>query len=327
MGTEQENTGLSETELTEAEEKALYASAFNAISKGVPMEIEEEQKTPESTPEPQETQPEPENTAASPAANETPKEESAPQPVLPEDIHKRLKELEEERDRLKHERDSAKGRAIAFQNKSEQALQELQRQRAAQQTASQPSAQKSKIKDSEEWKLLQENDPVTARLLENFREETLRQAEEIARSNVKTAIEPFEQTFNRQESQKAQEELYKLVPNLDEVKESEPYKEWWFAQDESVHNLGFNPKGVYRIMQLYAADMNSTHGAKKEEPAPVANTPAPVVIPAVVNDIQKERERKLQGQGVTSKTTAPPTELSDEALFNKAYKDNLRRIK
>src|SRR5690349_4988996 len=98
MGTEQENTGLSD-----AEEMALYKQAFNAISKGEAVEDNvAEPVKPEETPEDEPAANETDPPAAEVAATETPKDESAPQVTLPEDIVKRLKELEEERDRLKH---------------------------------------------------------------------------------------------------------------------------------------------------------------------------------------------------------------------------------
>jgi hypothetical protein len=290
MGTEQENQGLSE----QFDENEIFKKAFESSLKGA---VQEEKKVEVQPEEPPVEEVEQTEVAATDNAAEQAASEAAQDPV--DDLKARLAALEKERDERakeaaewKQKYKSDEGRVAAFQRRA----QELERQlRTPKQDTKPAEPTKLKVEESEEWRNLQEIDPAMARLLKNSVEEAVRQAEEKARLAAEAATKP----------------LY-------EERETEY---------ESVKNLGYSAKGVYRIMQLYEADMRAIYGAPEQEAKTEAEKPAdnkPQAAPQVAA-IQKERERKVQAQGVAAKTVATPTELSDEEIFKRAYNSNLAK--
>lgn len=322
MGTEQENQGLSE----QFDENEIFKQAFESSLKGA---VQEEKKVEVQPEEPPVEEVEQTEVAATDNAAEQAASEAAQDPV--DDLKARLAALEKERDERakeaaewKQKYKSDEGRVAAFQRRA----QELERQlRTPKQDTKPAEPTKLKVEESEEWRNLQEIDPAMARLLKNSVEEAVRQAEEKARLAAEAATKPLYEERETEYERRERDELYRLVPNLDAVKSSETYAQWFNDQDESVKNLGYSAKGVYRIMQLYEADMRAIYGAPEQEAKTEAEKPVdnkPQAAPQVAA-IQKERERKVQAQGVAAKTVATPTELSDEEIFKRAYNSNLAK--
>lgn len=329
MGTEQENEGLSE-----AETNKLFKSIYGSLLEGKDPEVGEQPK-PEETPAPQveatetvETEfaatQEQTEVAAENNGQETSEAEPQEQDNLPEAIKNRLKELEEvarERDQLRHRLKSDEGRVAAFQRKASE-LERLLREKTAKQETVQSNA-KLKVEESEEWRTLQESDPVLARLLKNSVEEAVRQAEEKARLAAEAATKPLYEERETEYERREREKLYQLVPNLDEVRSSPTYAQWFDVQDDAIKNLGYSAEGVYRIMQLYDADMRAQLAAleaKAGKPAPQPQVPNPKATA-----IEEERKRRAQAQGVASKTQAAPVELDDEAYYKKVFSQHINK--
>lgn len=331
MGTEQETEGLSE-----AEANKLFKNVFGSfVNSKDPVIESNEQPTPESAPvvtnEAEATETEAASTDAAQESEtpETQQETTDPYESLPETIRNRIKELEDaakERDLLRHRLKSDEGRVAAHQRKANE-LERLLREKTAK--AQETTTQKLKVEESEEWRTLSESDPVLARLIKTTMEESVRQAKEEARVAAEAATKPLYEERETEYERREREELYKLVPNLDEVKSSPLYAEWFETQDESVKNLGYSARGVYRIMQLYDADMRARFGAGEQasqEPAKVTdNKPAPAAPNQKVAAIEEERKRRAQTQGVASKTQSAPVELNDEDYYKKVFNQHINK--
>lgn len=315
MGTEQETQGLSE-----AEANKLFKNIYGSLLDGKDPEMPEQ--PPESTPAPASSS-EPTAVQEEEAPPETaPNTEDQPDELesVPEAIRNRIKELEEaarERDHLRHRLKSDEGRVAAHQRKANE-LERLLREKTAKQEA---PDKKLKVEESEEWRTLQESDPVLARLLKTSVEDAVRQAREEARLAAEAATKPLYDERESEYERRERSELYQLVPNLDEVKASPLYAEWFEAQDESVKNLGYSARGVYRIMQLYDTDMRQRFGATE-----AAVESKPQVAPnQKVAAIETERARRAQAQGVASKTQAAPQELSDEDYYKRVFDQHINK--
>ena len=69
-------------------------------------------------------------------------------------------------------------------------------------------------------------------------EEAARQAREEALGAVEAATKPLYIERETEYECREREELYRLVPNLDEVKASPVYEEWFLSQPDDIKNLG-----------------------------------------------------------------------------------------
>lgn len=331
MGTEQETEGLND----QIDADAIFREVYEASLKGTHPDYSKIDKKPEETPAEPEAQSEEQQETVeqeAPAAQteaattgtvpESPEELRARLATLEKEVNERAREAAEWKQKYK----SDEGRVAAFQRRAqelERALREKPREQPKPATES-----KLKVEESEEWRTLQESDPVLARLLKNSVEEAVRQAEEKARLAAEAATKPLYEERESEYERRERDELYKLVPNLDEVKSSPLYAEWFESQDDGIKNLGYSARGVYRIMQLYDADMRARFAAleaaeQAAKPAETGNKP--ITAAPQVTAIQKERERKVQSQGVGGKVTATPNELSDEEIFARAYNANLAK--
>lgn len=328
MGTEQENEGLND----EFDADAIFKAVYEASLKGTQPDFGKIEKQPEESPV-AETPAEPQKEEEPPvAATEAAKEpEKDPLADLPEDVRNRILALEkaaEERAReaaeWKQKYKSDEGRVAAFQRRAQELERKLQ-EKPKQQEQAKPESIKLKVEESEEWRALSESDPVLAKLWKNSLEEVARQAKEQAVSEARAAIKPLYEERELEYHSREEQKLRQMVPNLDEVVQSDVYADWYSRQPKSIQDMANSSADeAFRVLKMYAMDMQERYGAPVEtQPAPVQPTAA--ATPATTAKIQQERERKLQSQGVGGKVTATPNELSDEEIFKRAYNSNLSK--
>jgi len=326
-GTEQNQNGLTD------DNEDLYDLAFQSTLQRKPFEIKE---TKEEVVESEGTAAEDTEVTAATTTEENEstgtETEAGEDPLagLPENIRNIILQKEKEIEAArraelewKQKYKSDEGRIAALQRQKQEYERVL---RERNQTAPQPAGQerKSKVEETEEWKVLQESDPALAKLFKMSLEESTRQAEERAEARAKAALEPLykEREFSFQEQKRAR--LNQWVPDLPQIVQDPNYAEWFEAQPEGVQRMADgSAEEIATVIRLFATDRPDLFAPPQQTQQQQTETKRPATSAQNVDKLTQERQRKVQVQGVTGKVTPTPAEMSEDDMFKLAFKNNL----
>lgn len=232
-------------------------------------------------------------------------------------IRGNIEQLIQQNQQLEHQYKSVNGRLAAYQRRYEDAQKEAvkykqqltappQGQSAA---ASKNSPSLNKIEEDPDLKLLADTDEHLARVILK-REEALRQEIESMKNVLNENLSPLRQQFQYQQQQSELQKLKQIVPNVEEIFRHSAWQEWVDAQSPAVRALAESDyaEEAARAIELYGMDMRRIYGEPTRQ-QPVRNNPDPRV-----EDVRKERERKLQAQPVGSPASVRPPQRSEPTL-------------
>lgn len=326
FGTEQEDNGLTD----ESELNALFATAFGSAVKREEVEIKPEETPVETTDQaPVAVE---DNTAE--VTQTTTEDQDDPLKDLPESVREFIKKKEQEAEEARRKEaewrqkfKSDEGRQAALQRKT----QELERMLREKSSTAQTAPTKLKTEESEEWKVLSENDPAMARLLKNLYEDATRQAEERAQAAIKPLVEPIERFQQESVQEREYHRLLQMVPDLNQITHDPNYGEWFYKQPESIQRMagGGSAEDQAYVIQLFSlarpdlfAPPQQNQEQAKTEAMKTQSTQSVTSAPNV-EKLAQDRAKKVQNQGVISKVVATPTEPSEDDLFKNAFKSAL----
>jgi hypothetical protein len=234
-------------------------------------------------------------------------------------IRGNIEQLIQQNQQLEHQYKSVNGRLAAYQRRYEDAQKEAvkykqqltappQGQSAA---ASKNSPSLNKIEEDPDLKQLAETDEQLARVILK-REEALRQEIESMKNALNENLSPLRQQFQHQQQQYELQKLTQIVPNAIEIFQHRAWQEWVDAQPPAVQALANSDyaEDAARAIELYGMDMRRIYG----EPTRQTQQPARTNPDPRVEDVRKERERKLQAQPVGSPASARPPQRSTPTL-------------
>jgi hypothetical protein len=276
----------------------------------------------------QEVQEEPEEVAkeGDPAPEETKTDQQNWYESLPPEVKAEVEKLINHTKQLEHRIKADNGRVAAYQRRyhelQKEAVQkeEMLKRLQSQTTVNQPQGNKTpaapqntaslSIDDDPDLKAIAETDEQLARAILK-REQLLRQEIESLKKSVFSEFEPLKRESHNAQIQSELSRLQQMIPNAIEIfnyvdpeTKVNVWDDWVMRQPPAVKTLASsdNADDVARALELYGLDMQRIYGTQQEPPQQVQ---APVNTQKT-QQVQQERERKLQAQPVGSASVRPP---------------------
>lgn len=173
----------------------------------------------------------------------------------------------------------------------------------------------------EDWKKLEEADPVLAKILKKREEAIAAKFERQADEKVRQVAEPIQAREQEQYIAYQQDILSSEVPNWREVVQDPYFKAWKDQASEGVKAMygSLDARDSIRVLQLYASDMQSyfgQHQAPDQQAAPAA--PA---NPEVAKVTQQRQDKLAKSAPIQSHPAgqARSAQLTQTELFAKLY--------
>lgn len=178
----------------------------------------------------------------------------------------------------------------------------------------------------EDWKRLEEADPVLAKILKKREEQIIARTRQEAEEKAQQYIAPIQQEREEQYVAYQQDVLTQSVPNWRDVVRDPHFKNWIENSSNGVKAMygSLDAQDSIRVLQLYAADVYTHFGAPPQAEAPQAQqqqTPAPSPVASKVAQQRQEklaRSAPLPAQPAGQARQAP---LTEEQLFAKLYEN------
>ena len=177
--------------------------------------------------------------------------------------------------------------------------------------------------EDEEWKKLEEADPVLAKILKKREEALAAKFRSEADSKAREYVEPIHQEREQQYIASQLSVLDQTVPNWREVNSDPYFRDWLENSTPEVKGLygSLNAENSIRVLQLYATDMQQYFGGQQQAAPPAQQVAAPT---SQVSQVQQQRNDKLaRSAPIPSQPVgqARPAQLSQEQLFKKLYEN------
>ncbi len=249
-------------------------------------------------------------------------------------------QLGKERDDYKHRFDSNAGRISAFQR----TIADLQSQNSLLKAGQPPSKDAGKetklpaTRENPHFKQLQEADPHLAGTLEGILEAERKSLIDFYEGRNKDTRDEILKAEEARYIASQQEIVRSQIPNIDEVVNSEPWKEWLTSASQGVQRLAGSPHaadgleavGIY-VNWLHRTKPELFKQPEEQKPTP----PAPPAAPAErVQEVLDARNRRLKATEVGSAPAPKPAAALDvndpDALYKSIWEQvrpgyNIRR--
>lgn len=174
----------------------------------------------------------------------------------------------------------------------------------------------------EDWKKLEEADPVLAKILRKREEQIEARLRKEADDKARQYVEPIAQERQEQYIAYQQDVLTQTVPNWREVVQDPYFKGWMENASPGVKALynSYEARDSIYVLQLYANEMQARFG----QSAPAQNVQAdPQVAPEPAKpSVQAQRQERLAKSAPIPATPAgqtKPAQLTPDELFKKFY--------
>lgn len=244
-----------------------------------------------------------------------------------------LNQIGRERDDFKHRFDSNAGRISAFQR----TIADLQSQNSLLKAGQPPSKDAGKEKnlpatrENPHFKQLQEADPHLAQTLEGILDAERKSLIDFYEGRNKDTRDEILKAEEARYIASQQEIVRSRIPNIHEVVNSEPYKEWFQQAPQGVKMLATSPHAEdgFQAVDLYVNWLHRTKPELFQQPEPEKPaTPTPPEAPADrVKEVQDARNRRLKATDVGSTPAPKPAAALDvndpDALYRTLW-DQMR---
>jgi len=175
----------------------------------------------------------------------------------------------------------------------------------------------------EDWKKLEEADPVLAKILKKREEAIAAKFEKQADEKARQYVEPIQEREQQQYVAYQQDILTNEIPNWREVVQDPYFKAWKDQASEGVKALyaSLDARDSVRVLQLYASDMQSYFGQSQAPAQQVAPVVAQQSNPEVAKVTQQRQDKLAKSAPIQSHPVgqARSAQLTQEQLFAKLY--------
>lgn len=176
----------------------------------------------------------------------------------------------------------------------------------------------------DDWKKLEEADPVLAKILKKREEQIANRLRQEADSKAREYVEPIHAERQEQYIAYQQDVLTQAVPNWREVVQDPYFRSWLEDSSDGVKGLysSLDARDSFRVLQLYASDMQTRFG-NMQQPSAVEQ-PAEAPKPTEATKLQEARQERLAKSAPISPNPAGSTkaaQLTPEQMFAKFYED------
>ena len=181
----------------------------------------------------------------------------------------------------------------------------------------------------EDWKKLEEADPVLAKILKKREDAIAAKFERQADEKVRQVAEPIQAREQEQYIAYQQDVLTSEVPNWREVVQDPYFKAWKEQASDGVKAMygSLDARDSIRVLQLYASDMQSYFG---QHQAPDQQAAPQQANPEVARVTQQRQDKLAKSAPIQSHPAgqARSAQLTQEQLFAKLYEnpDSIREL-
>jgi len=175
----------------------------------------------------------------------------------------------------------------------------------------------------EDWKKLEEADPVLAKILKKREEAIAAKLDRQADEKVRQVAEPIQEREHQQYVAYQQDILTKEIPNWREVVQDPYFRAWKDQASEGVKAMygSLDARDSIRVLQLYASDMQQYFG-QRQAPDQQQAAPAPQQANPEVAKVTQQRQDKLAKSAPIQSHPAGQArsaQLTPTELFAKLY--------
>ena len=193
----------------------------------------------------------------------------------------------------------------------------------------QPEATDVRTQDEidEDWKKLEEADPILAKILRKEREQIESRLRKEMESKAREYVEPLQTERQEQYIAYQQDLLSQAVPNWRDVVQDAYFQSWLEESSSGVKALygSLDARDSVRVLQLYASDMQARFGnpqqaVEQTQQPPVTEAPQPTEA----TKLQASRQDRLAKSAPISPNpagNAKAAKLTPEEMFKKFHED------
>jgi hypothetical protein len=192
----------------------------------------------------------------------------------------------------------------------------------------QPEATDVRTQDEidEDWKKLEEADPILAKILRKEREQIESRLRREMESKAREYVEPLQTERQEQYVAYQQDLLSQAVPNWRDVVQDAYFQSWLEESSSGVKALysSLDARDSVRVLQLYASEMQARFGNTQQADQQVPQQQEVAAQPTEATKLQASRQERLAKSAPIPSNPAGTTKaakLTPEEMFKRFHED------